>query len=144
MGSSSDVEILETHLAVDFSYQQSPPNSFSVEDILQDGKVDYEKVSKWVSYDTISDEDASDPLKEFSKEEVWKTIINLSREKTPDPYGFNIAFFQHFCSTLKGEVMGLFSEFHSKGVFEKSLNATFISLIPKVARTNDISKFRPI
>ena len=40
--------------------------------------------------------------------------------------------------------MGLFSEFHSKGVFEKSLNATFISLIPKVAGTNDISKFRPI
>jgi len=40
--------------------------------------------------------------------------------------------------------MGLFSEFHSKGVFEKSLNATFICLIPKVGRANDINKFRPI
>ena len=40
--------------------------------------------------------------------------------------------------------MGLFSEFHSKGVFEKSLNATFICLIPKVARAKDINKFRPI
>jgi len=40
--------------------------------------------------------------------------------------------------------MGLFSEFHSKGVFEKSLNATFICLIPKVAGANDINKFSPI
>jgi len=40
--------------------------------------------------------------------------------------------------------MGLFSEFHSKGVFEKSLNATFICLIPKVVGAKDINKFRPI
>jgi len=40
--------------------------------------------------------------------------------------------------------MGLFSEFHSKGVFEKCLNATFICLIPKVAGANDINKFRLI
>ena len=45
---------------------------------------------------------------------------------------------------LKREVMGLFSEFHSKGVFEKSLNTIFISLIPTVAGANDINKFRPI
>jgi len=44
MGSSSDAKILKTSLAVDFSYQQ---NSFSVEDILEDGKVDSKKVSKW-------------------------------------------------------------------------------------------------
>ena len=99
---------------------------------------------KGLSYDTILDGDASDLLKEFSEEEVWKAIINLGKEKAPGPDGFNITFFQHCWSTVKGEIMGLFSEFHSKGVFEKSLNATFISLIPKVAGTNDINKFRPI
>ena len=40
--------------------------------------------------------------------------------------------------------MVLFSEFQLKGVFKKSLNATFLSLIPNVARANDINKFRPI
>jgi len=40
--------------------------------------------------------------------------------------------------------MGLFWEFHSKDVFENSLNATFISLTSKVAGVNDINKFRPI
>ena len=34
-----------------------------------------------LSYGTISDEDASDLLKEFSEEEVWKAIINLARRK---------------------------------------------------------------
>jgi len=37
--------------------------------------------------------------------------------------------------------MGFFADFHRKGVFEKSLNATFISLIPKVTGAVDL---RPI
>ena len=40
--------------------------------------------------------------------------------------------------------MGFFADFHSKGVFEKSLNATFIGLIPKVAGAVDLKDFRPI
>ena len=40
--------------------------------------------------------------------------------------------------------MGFFVDFHNSGTFEKSLNATVISLLPKVARAVDISKFRPI
>uniref|UniRef100_A0A7C9AA13 Reverse transcriptase domain-containing protein n=1 Tax=Opuntia streptacantha TaxID=393608 RepID=A0A7C9AA13_OPUST len=40
--------------------------------------------------------------------------------------------------------MGFFGDFHRNGVFEKSLNATFISLIPKVAGAVDIKDFRPI
>ena len=81
---------------------------------------------------------------DFSEDEVWQAITNLGKEKAPSPDGFNIAFFQHCWDIVKGEVMGLFSEFHSKGVFEKSLNATFISLIPKVVGENNTDKFRLI
>jgi len=70
-----------------------------------------------------------------------KPFLILAKRKLRCPDGFNIAFFQHCWDIVKEDVMGLFLEFHSKGVFEKSLNATFISLIPKVAGTNDISKF---
>ena len=42
------------------------------------------------------------------------------------------------------EIIGLFADFHKKGIFEKSLNATFISLLPKVAGAEDTNKFRPI
>ena len=68
------------------------------------------------------------------EEEAWEAISNLGKEKAPGPDGFSIAFFQHCWSIVNGEVMGLFSEFHSRGVFGKSLNATLISLIPKVGR----------
>jgi len=48
MGSPADIEIMETPLAVDFSYQQNPIDSFSAEGMWEGGKVDSEKVSKWV------------------------------------------------------------------------------------------------
>ena len=45
---------------------------------------------------------------------------------------------------MKWEIMGFFADFHNKGVSEKSLNATFTSLIPKVPGADDIKFFRPI
>ena len=39
--------------------------------------------------------------------------------------------------------MGFVADFHSTDVFQKSLNATFVSLIPKVAGAIDIRNFRP-
>ena len=65
---------------------------------------------------------------------------DLGKEKAPVPDGFIIAFFQHCWSIVKREV-GFIFEFHSKGVFEKSLNSTFICLMPKVAAADDINKF---
>jgi len=40
--------------------------------------------------------------------------------------------------------MSFFAVFHERCAFGKSLNATFISLLPKVARADDIKKFRPL
>ena len=40
--------------------------------------------------------------------------------------------------------MGLFAEFHSSGRSERSLNSTFIVLIPKKGCTDDLKDFRPI
>jgi hypothetical protein len=40
--------------------------------------------------------------------------------------------------------MTVFSEFHNSCQFERSLNATFVSLIPKKADAVEIKDFRPI
>ena len=40
--------------------------------------------------------------------------------------------------------MAVFHHFFAKGQFEKSLNATFITLIPKKHAASKIRKFRPI
>ena len=46
--------------------------------------------------------------------------------------------------TVRLDVMGMFSAFYSSGKFVRSLNATFIGLIPKKANAENIRDFRPI
>lgn len=45
---------------------------------------------------------------------------------------------------MKPEVMGFFVEFYGLGSFERSLNATFLVLVPKKRGTDDLKDFRPI
>ena len=52
-----------------------------------------------------------------------------------------MAFWQFCWDIVKFEVMGLFSEFHHLGLFERSLNATFIVLIPKKGGAEDFRDF---
>jgi len=55
----------------------------------------------------------------------------------------NVIFF-FFCPRHVGrflDIMARFREFHGRGSFEKSINATFISLIPKIASVVDIQDF---
>jgi hypothetical protein len=40
--------------------------------------------------------------------------------------------------------MKVFSEFHAGGLFEESLNASFIAFIPKILGAIDLKDFRPI
>ena len=40
--------------------------------------------------------------------------------------------------------MEVFSDFHTRGKFKKSLNATFIALIPKKLGALNLKDFRPI
>lgn len=40
--------------------------------------------------------------------------------------------------------MNVFHELHDQGKFERSLNASFIALIPKKAKVVDIKDFHPI
>jgi hypothetical protein len=45
---------------------------------------------------------------------------------------------------VKGDFMAVFAEFHARGKFVKSINSTFISLIPKIHGAKEIKDFRPI
>jgi hypothetical protein len=45
---------------------------------------------------------------------------------------------------VKGDFMAVFEEFHARGKFVKSINSTFISLIPKTQGAKEIKDFHPI
>lgn len=53
-------------------------------------------------------------------------------------------FLQKFWPLLKENIMDLFSEFHSSGKYVKSLNSTFITLIPKKRDTKEFKDVWPI
>ena len=43
---------------------------------------------------------------------------------------------------VKGDFMAVFADFHTQRKFVKSINSTFISLIPKIHRAKDIKDFQ--
>lgn len=55
-----------------------------------------------------------------------------------------MALFQACWDILKDDTMKVFQDFHASGKFERSLNATFITLIPKKSGAIDIKDFHPI
>ena len=80
----------------------------------------------------------------FGEEEVYEVVMKMRRAKAPGPDGFSIAFLQHCWSVIKEDIMAVFDQVHAEGEFEKSLNATFIVLIPKKNGAWDIGNFKPI
>jgi hypothetical protein len=81
---------------------------------------------------------------EFEECEVWEVVTNFIGDKAPSPDGFTMEFFQKCWEVLKVDIIAVLKEFHNSGKFEKSLNATFISLIPKKAEVVEIKDFLPM
>ena len=81
----------------------------------------------------------------FEEAEIFDVIQNFNGEKSPGPNGFPMAFFHACWGILKPDLMAVFRHFFAnKGKFEKSLNATFITLIPKKNAAIEVKDFRPI
>ena len=80
----------------------------------------------------------------FEKEEILLAVNELAGDKAPGPDGFSKAFFHHCWRVVESDVLAIFEEFYQHSKFEKSLNATFIALIPKKNDASNIRDFRPI
>ncbi|RVW27506.1 LINE-1 reverse transcriptase-like [Vitis vinifera] len=80
----------------------------------------------------------------FSEEEIHFALMEMRGDKAPGPDGFTMAFWQDCWDVVKEEVMELFKEFFEYGSFAKSLNTTFLTLIPKKGGADDLGDFRPI
>ena len=80
----------------------------------------------------------------FEEIEIFEVIKEFNGDKSPGLDSFSMAFFQACWGVLKSDIMAMFHHFHVIGQFEKSLNATFIALIPKKAAAVEVKDFRPI
>ena len=70
----------------------------------------------------------------------------MEGDKAPGPDGFTMAFFQKCWSVVKKDIMDVFDYFHLHSVFERSMNASFLTLIRNKCKCNAviIKDFRPI
>ena len=82
--------------------------------------------------------------RKFEREEILQVVSELEGDKAPGPDGFSMAFYHHCWRVVEKDVLAVFEEFFQHCKFEKSLNATFIALIPKKNDASNNRDFRPI
>ena len=71
-------------------------------------------------------------------------MFNMKKGKAPDPDGFLIEFFQEFWEIIKLDLLEVVQESHRNKQMLKSMNSTFLVLIPKQEGANQLTQFRPI
>ena len=97
-----------------------------------------------LQFDHINQQEAENLEVPFTEAEIHTTLMEMNRDKAPSPDGFTVAFWQNAWDFTKEEIMDMFKEFHEHSSFLKSLNNTFLVLIPKKSGAEDIGDFRLI
>ncbi|TYJ47336.1 hypothetical protein E1A91_A02G182400v1, partial [Gossypium mustelinum] len=97
-----------------------------------------------LDFKRLKESDAKKLEVPFSIEEIRDAIWSCEEIKAPGPNGFNMCFFRRCWNIVKEDVFRMMSDFHRIGKLEKSINCSFIVLIPKTDNPNKIADFRPI
>ena len=102
------------------------------------------------SYDTFNDgpvrtiEQQIEILKPFNEEDVRKAMFSIDVNISPGPDGYGSGFYRETWDIVGQHVAEAVLEFFQNGKLLNHINATNISLIPKVSVPENASKYRPI
>lgn len=130
-GASSDQVVIKEHVAGHFEHLLSEAHAWRP---TVDG----------LAFEAIDQNSSAWLERPFEEEEVQQVIRKMNKDKTPGPDGFTMAFFQSCWEVVREDVMLVFQKFFTYGKFEKSLNATFIALVPEKAGAIKVQDYRPI
>ena len=97
-----------------------------------------------LEFDRIGDMERVWLERKFEREEILQVVKELEGDKAPGPDGFTMAFYHHCWRVVEKDILAVFEEFFQHCKFEKSLNATFIALIPKKIDASNVRDFHPI
>ena len=97
-----------------------------------------------VQFGRISEEDALWLDRPLEEDEVFGVVGGFNGDKSPTLDGFSMAFSQSCWSILKSDIMDVLHNFHEQVVFERSLNVSFLALIPKKSDAMEVKDFHPI
>eukprot|EP00253_Pinus_taeda_P003585 PITA_03585 len=80
----------------------------------------------------------------ITMEEVEEAVRSMPSDKAPGPDGFTINFYKACWNIVKQDIWEIVEYSRRSKTILKSLNSTFISLVPKVEEANTPEKFIPI
>ncbi|RVX22233.1 LINE-1 reverse transcriptase-like [Vitis vinifera] len=88
--------------------------------------------------DQISQQEAETLERPFTEDEIYVALMEMNGDKAPGPDGFTMAFWQSCWEFIKEEILEMFKDFYDHSSFLKSLNNTFLVLIPKKSGAEDL------
>ncbi|GKB86639.1 auxin efflux carrier [Tanacetum coccineum] len=83
-------------------------------------------------------------ISEVTDLEIKNVVFDIRDAKAPRPDGFTFAFFKNSWKIIGKDVCSAVRDFFNNGKLLGEVNATLISLVPKVTQPSKISEFRPI
>ena len=94
--------------------------------------------------EVVTDEMRTDLARAYTSEEVDAAIKEMAPLKAPDPDGMPPLFFQTYWTDIGMDVHQAVLSYLNSSSILKSINHTFITLIPKINNPETVSDFRPI
>ncbi|KAL0302257.1 UNVERIFIED_CONTAM: hypothetical protein Scaly_3037800, partial [Sesamum calycinum] len=92
----------------------------------------------------LTDDEARAIIRPVTIDEVKTAFFDIEEDKAPGPDGFSSGFFKAAWPVVGEEVSRAIIDFFKTGRLLKQLNATLLTLIPKVRTPHSVAEFRPI
>ncbi|GJV98289.1 RNA-directed DNA polymerase, eukaryota, reverse transcriptase zinc-binding domain protein [Tanacetum coccineum] len=92
----------------------------------------------------ISQDNADSMVMDITNKEIKEAIFGIGNDKAPRPDGFIAIFFKRSWDIMGEDVCTAVKEFFKSNKLLGEVNATLITLVPKVQHPNKVSDFRPI
>jgi len=93
---------------------------------------------------TVTDEMNVSLNKPYNAKEVLKTLHQMDPLIAPGPDGMSPIFYKSFWHIVGKDVLEVVLTALNLGTISKSINSTFLALIPKIKDPKKVSDFRPI
>lgn len=98
-----------------------------------------------VRFDSLNEENNNHLIAPFIEDEIKEEVWACTTNKCLGLNRFNFCFIKHFWELLKVDIVRVVMEkFPLHGRFWKSVNASFISLIPKKKVLESLGDYKPI